>query len=91
MVPSFLHNSKESSKNRRSKDEGQHLRFQHIRDEQFRCLLIEAEFLFEHKGVVYTSWQREHLLNDDKCKNEENAVCDFAGKSCGEEAEPGGG
>ena len=87
LIASLLHNSQKARKDRRSKNESQHLRLQHIHDEKLRGLFVESELLLQDERMVDRGREGKNLLDDYEGKDEDDRVCDLAGKSVGCETE----
>lgn len=58
LIARFLDNFQKSSQDGGHQRKRQQIRLDHVRDKQRRRLLIEAEFLFQNKGIVHAGRHR---------------------------------
>lgn len=64
--------------------DAQHLALQDVRHPQLHRLLVEAELLLKHKGVVVRHGQRQNRRDQVEDEEEEQRVCDLALEARGE-------
>lgn len=81
LLARLLNNGEETSQNWRGQDNSKAERLDTIRDEELGGLLVEAKLLFEYESVVYRRGQRQNLMYEGECQNEQNRVGDFTSES----------
>jgi hypothetical protein len=81
LVASGLDDLEEAGDDRWEQGDGEQVGLDHVGDEELGSLLVEAELLFEDKGVVDARGEVKDLLQCEEAEDEDNGVADLAGEA----------